>query len=420
MNSTMSTTTPSSALGQRVPEPAWLRIAKVLTLLAGSLLILAGLAVGSLYLVLSLFAPHAIGGKPLNTGTTGFAIFALTLSLGGALVFQVVSSLSGRSSSPFRLPLPVTFIAAFVVVVALGVFVSAAGSLGWMLFPVLYVLGIALPVGWVLSLVGNRLVRSGVAITWRETVLQLSSGAFVTTTFALFLEMLAVIGVIVVIVASVLMAPGGADALRSLAASAESPGWLEDPTNIEELLFTPVVAASLFFLLAVAVPLVEELLKTVGVLLMAYRRPSRQQALWWGVLGGAGFAFAEGLFNGNLAVGELSWGLLAPMRFGTTILHCSTGALMGLGWYALLNHRRLLQWLKYYVSAVILHAVWNALSLGLMFASPDAAQSLGSSTLGTAGPLLLMALLLCMTVAIMLLLLRLVRASSVSDSSEAH
>lgn len=419
MNSNLSTAS-SVALGRRVPESAWLRIARVFTLLAGSVLILTGIAIGSIYLVLSLFAPHAVGSSPLNAGTTGFSIFALTLSLGGALVFQVVSSLSGRSSSLFGLPAPVLFIAAFVIVVALGVVVSAIGNLGWILFPVFYVLGIALPVGWILSLVGNRLVRYGVAITWRETILQLSSGAFVTTSLALFLEMLAVIAVIVVVLIAVIVTPGGVDALQSLAESVESPGWIDDPSNIKEFLFTPVVAGSLFFLLAVAVPLAEELLKAIGVLLMVYRRPSRQQALWWGVLGGAGFAFAEGLFNGNLAIGDMSWGLLAPMRFGTTVLHCATGALMGLGWYALLRQGHLLQWLKYYVVAVILHAVWNALSLGLMFAAPDTVTVFGGVTLGTSGPLILTMLLVGEAVVIVILLLWLVRTSSQPEPSEAH
>ena len=412
------TTVPDAVVVWRDPESAWLRIAKVCTLLVGVLLILSGLAIGCVYLVLSLFVPHAVGSSPLNAGTTGFSIFALTLSLGGALVFQVVSSLARRSSSSFGLPVPLSFLFAFVLVVALGVAVSATANLAWLLFPVLYVLGIALPVGYILALVGNRLVHSGQALTWRETVVQLASGAFVTTSLALFLEMIAVFAVIAAIVVSIVVAPGGLESLKSLAAAAESPGWLDDPGHLEDLLYTPVVAGSLFFLLAVVVPLVEELLKTIGVLLMSYRRPSRSQALWWGVLGGAGFAFAEGLFNGNLAIGQMSWGVLAPMRFGTTILHCATGALMGLGWYALLRHRRLLQWLKFYLASVVLHAVWNAVSLGLTFAAPGSAPAGAPNVVGTLVPLILIASLLAEAVAMLFMLLRLVRNAARADAVE--
>jgi RsiW-degrading membrane proteinase PrsW (M82 family) len=169
---------------------------------------------------------------------------------------------------------------------------------------------------------------------------------------------------------------------------------------------------SLFFVLAVAVPLIEELLKAIGVLFLSYRRPSREQALWWGLLGGAGFAFAEGLFNGNLAFGDVSWGVLAPMRFGTTVLHCATGAVMGLAWYALVQRRRLSQWLRMYFLAVSLHGLWNALTLGLAFSSLEAPTE-AATTLSAAVPsLVLVCLILLQVAGLLILLLSLVPRAS--------
>ena len=418
MNSALSIEK-SDGVSPRVPESAWLRIAKVLTLLIGLAIILMGVMLGSLYLLLSLLAPHAIGGSPLNTVIAGFSMFALTLVMGGALVFQTVSTLSKRPSSVFHLPSPIAFIVTFVIVIGLGVFISWAGHISWILFPFLYVLGIALPIGWVMSIVGRRLVRSGTLITWRETILQLSSGAFITTSFALFFEALVVIGMLIMAVVMIMLTPGGPEAMEALAEKLQSSAWTEDLGNIEEVIFSPAVIASLFFLLAVAVPLIEELLKAVGVILMSYRRPSRQQALWWGLLGGAGFAFAEGLFNGNLAVGDMSWGVLAPMRFGTTILHCTTGALMGLGWYALLRHRQRLQWLKRYIQAVALHAVWNALSLGLVFTSPDVSPDAPNILSGAIPGIILTSILLLQAVGMVILLLWLVRQPPPAEKAEA-
>ena len=418
MNTTLSIEQ-SDDVSPRIPESALLRIVKVLTLLIGLAIIFMGVMLGSLYLLLSLTGPQAIGGSGPNTGIAGFSMFALTLGIGGALVFQTVSTLSKRPSSIFHLPSPIIFILAFLIVIGLGVLISWAGHISWILFPFFYVLGIALPIGWVMASVGGRVIRSGTRLTWRETILQLSSGAFITTSLALLFEALVVVGVLVIAVVAIMLTPGGQKALEALVENLQSFAWTQDAGNLEAMIFSPVVIASLFFLLAVAVPMIEELFKAVGVILMSYRRPSRQQALWWGLLGGAGFAFAEGLFNGNLAVGDMSWGILAPMRFGTTILHCTTGALMGLGWYALLRHRQFLQWLKRYIQAVALHSVWNALSLSLVFILPDVSPDAPNMLSGAIPGIILTSILILQAVGMVILLLRLVRQPPPSEKAEA-
>ena len=57
-------------------------------------------------------------------------------------------------------------------------------------------------------------------------------------------------------------------------------------------------------------PAAEEAVKTLGVLLMGYRRPDGARAFLWGVSVGAGFALVEGLLNGALALGgQEAWAL---------------------------------------------------------------------------------------------------------------
>jgi len=394
------------------PESAWLRTAKAFTLLSSLAIIFVGVTTGCLYLLVALRAPDQAGNAPLNTGVAGFSMFALSLALGGALLFQSVSALSRRPSTEFRVPHPAVFFLAFIVVVGLGALVPWRGSLSWILFPFLYVLGIGLPVGWVAAVASRRLSRGEVVLSWRETILQLSSGAFITTAIAALVETLALMGMIAAVLLGLLVTPGGLESLKALLENLQQPGWLESPENLQGLLFSPLVLVSLFFLMSIVVPLIEEMLKTVGVLLMSYRRPSPARALWWGLLGGAGFAFAEGLFNSNLAIGDMSWAILAPMRFGTTILHCLTGALMGLGWHALLFKKRPLLWLSRYIQAVVLHTLWNALNLALMFTSINLSdgrnRGLTASTpgLGLAIALLFQAILMA------LLLLNLIRRTT--------
>lgn len=404
-----------------VPESAWIRIAKVLTLLSSLGIIFMGVTVGCLYLLLSVLAPQKLNSAPLSSGVAGFSIFALSLTLGGALLFQSVSALSRRPSSGFHLPHPIIFALAFIATVSLGALITWMGNASWVIFPIFYVLGIGLPIGWVMAAAGERFIRAGTRFNWREAILQLSSGAFITTSIAVFFEAMTLLGVIIVVFMGILVTPGGLESLEALSENLQQPGWIETPENLQNLLFSPAVIISLFFLMSVAVPLIEEMLKTVGVLLMSYRRPSKAQALWWGLLGGAGFAFAEGLFNSNLAIGDMSWAVLAPMRFGTTILHCLTGALMGLGWYALFFDKKPLQWLNRYVQAVVVHGIWNAFSLGLAFTSPSLSAS-GDKAIATAATpgFILTGILFLQAVLMALLLLQIIHRTLEAGQVQNH
>jgi hypothetical protein len=419
MNATPSTGH-SVSITQRQPESAWLRIAKVLTLLVGLAIIFFGVMIGSLYLLLSLLSPQAVGNAPLNSGTVGFSMFAVSLALGGALIFQAVSSLSKRPSANVHLPPPSLFLVAFVVIVVLGVLISWVGHISWVLFPIFYVLGIALPVGWVMSVVAKRLRQGGTGITWRETILQISCGSFVTTSVALFLEFVAGTSLLALVIIAIMLTPGGSETLETLAENLQTPGWIDHPGNVEQILFSPVVMVGLFLLMSVAVPLIEEMVKAVGVIFMSYRRPTRERALWWGLLGGAGFTLVEGLFNSNLAIGDMSWGILAPMRFGTTILHCTTGALMGLGWYGLLQQKQPLIWLKRYGQSVGLHALWNALSLGLMFTPSDVSPGIRHITAPVMSGIILTTLLLIQVIAMLIALLHLTRKTASQETTETQ
>ena len=350
-------------------ESAWLRTAKVATLLAGVVIVCSGLLAGFAYLLVSLLASTRMGSSTVALITMAFSILALSLVVGGSLIFQAVGALTRRPSSVIRTPSPILFLLAFLAVILWGTLLSLSSSQMKLLSPVPYVLGIALPVIWVLAVVGNRLVRRGVFVTWRETVLQLSSGAFVAIALALLLEMLALIAMILVALLIVAVMPGGAATLRHWAAVLQTPGWADNSNNLRNVILHPSVVLGIYLTVALVIPLIEELLKTLGVVLMSYRHPSPAQALWWGILGGAGFALTEGLLNTNLAAGDVSWVTIVPLRFGTTILHCCTGGLMGLGWYALITYRRWQDWGKSYIQAVGLHALWNAVAVSLAFAS---------------------------------------------------
>jgi hypothetical protein len=239
-----------------------------------------------------------------------------------------------------------------------------------LLFPPFHVLAGALPATIVFVFVGRRLGR---ATGQRQIVGQVASGVVIGGPAAIVLVGLAALALAVALSLVVAMTPGGADTLQSLLSNLQDPAWLQDPDNLFSLIFTPAGLAGAFLLLVVVSPLVEELLKPIGVLLIS-RRPGQAEAFLWGLAGASGFAMTEGLLNS--AVDLDAWLPVVLMRVGTSLMHCLAGGLVGLGWYFLRTARRPWWAVGSYLAAVTLHGAWNALTLGI------AGLSLASPTIG--------------------------------------
>jgi RsiW-degrading membrane proteinase PrsW (M82 family) len=306
--------------------------------------------------------------------------------------------------------------------VIVGQIVLSFAPLPWLFFPYFYVLGAVLPVIVVLSIVGRRLARDGLATNWREVLAQLGSGAFLGTPAALLLEMVVFLLLAVVAVLVIALTPGAEEILQTFLAEPLT-GELPDLSQLSPLLNSPWLVGLVVFALAVVAPALEEAVKTLGVLLMGYyHRPGRAQAFLWGVAGGAGFALVEGLLSGSLVLGEeQSWAFAITARGGTAVVHCLAGGLMGLGWQALLSKDRRWRLLLYYVTAVALHGMWNGLVAGVTYfglLSTGGVAGNGAARWGGLGTTLTVALLLILLLGQFLLLLtisgRLARSEGVA------
>jgi hypothetical protein len=198
-------------------------------------------------------------------------------------------------------------------------------------------------------------------------VLQLGSGALLSTSVAFALELVLGLGLLVAVAGALALRPGGLEMIQATVENLQDPAWLQEPANLIPLVSTPPVLGGVFLLLAGIVPLVEEGVKTLGVAFLAYQRPGQARAFLWGVAGGAGFALAENLFNTTNELG--SWAPLVLLRVGASLLHCATGGLMGLAWYRVLVRRQWGQGLGLFAASIAFHGVWNALAAVMALAS---------------------------------------------------
>jgi hypothetical protein len=339
------------------------------------------------------------GADQLVMVTFSLSFLSLAAGLGSVLAWQAWQSIQGQESPPFQpRRVGVLGVLFLVAIIFLGHAVLGRGMLTLFAFPPLHVAAAVLPALIVLAFVGQGLGR---VTRRRDVVLQLGSGAFLSTTLAFTFELLVILGLLVLAIVAVAAQPGGLERIQDLATTLQDPTWLQDPDQWAPLIRSPFILIPALLVFAVLIPIIEEAVKTMGVGLMGYRRPTLAQAFLWGLAGGAGFALAEALFNS--VAGLDSWAAIISLRIGATLLHCFTGALMGLAWYAILAQRRWGRALGLYAASVGFHGLWNAIAAGMAVATLGVSGAepgdLGPLRNGSANAALLLLILILTTVA---------------------
>jgi len=348
-----------------------LKVAKAGVAVLGLSIALLGLLGGVLYLLFPLVSRRG-EADPLQVAVLGTAFMALSLGLGLPLGWQGLGSLLGHPSRPFRLRL-IGLLALFVSALVAGHIILTTDFFAPLFFPPCHILGAMLPPLIVMAFVGQRLSPAAAPIRWREMVLQMGGGAFLATFLSFGLE--ATFGLFTLFAALLLVAltPNGMIWLQELTTHLQDPSWIADPVHLSRTLLSLPIASTVVLIFIVIAPLSEELFKSLGVALMSYRRPEAARAFLWGVAGGSGFAMAEGLFNSAIALE--GWSAVMLLRVGSTLMHCLSGGLMGLGWYYLLRAHHPWRIVGTYAASVGLHILWNAGTIGLVAISLTAMAS---------------------------------------------
>lgn len=305
-----------------------------------------------------------------NVSALWGSLAALSVLLGVWLAAQGIGGLRGRPSPTFHLPSPWLWIVGFAL--AAGALAIAprnptavgVASVFSALFP-----GLAL-----LSLASRRLIHETRPATWRQIAAQTGATLTLSLWWSMILEILALIAM--ALIAGILLgaAPDGTDWLQQW-----SERW-SDPSAIlgGEMLQQPVVIAFLLILLSGFVPVIEEIgkLLAVGMLALA-RRPSRAQAVMWGITCGATFSIYEAAFANPFAG---TGAMIAVMRVGALLVHCCAAGMTALGLYEWISLHRARYFFLSLALSMALHAAWNALAV-----ISSAALSTDGAAMGTAG-----------------------------------
>ena len=264
----------------------------------------------------------------------------------------------------------------FPLAMFLGNWALQQDGIASLAFPAFHILATSLPVIWLIYLAVRGLPVGSPQRSWGV----FSSGLLLGPMLILMLEMLALLGVFVLVVVVVVSQPQLMDELSSIARSLENVP--QNPPSAEALLelfgpylTQPVVIWGTLAFAALLVPLIEETLKPIGVWLLAGRRISPSAGFAAGALSGAGYALFENLL---LTANSETWATVQIARIGTSIIHILTTALVGYALAIAWQRRRYGQLIGVYLGAVLLHGAWNAMSLLMTFGAIE--QSLDEAT----------------------------------------
>jgi RsiW-degrading membrane proteinase PrsW (M82 family) len=343
-----------------------------------SLVCLGGLL--ALLLVLSALAFE----EPLEVSTAlqATGLIAVGLALGIPLALEAWAEWREQPSHPFNPShsrwLWLALVPAFVILTLLGAAVGylpqaidvqlPSDMISWaqvLLLPPVHALAMSIPPLLALGMVGWGL--QGTGGTRRDVVAGMAGGGCLGLGIAMVFEVVIIIAVSIAVTLGVILTPGGVDQLYELAQDMQDPNWLADASKLIDLLLSPTIVVSLFSLLCIVIPLIEETFKTLaGGAAGHWIRPHPGRAFLWGVAAGAGFALAENLLNGA-AGGVESWAAVAIARVGATAMHCLASGLLGWGWGQLWTARRPLRLLGTFAFAVVIHGLWNGAAVGLAY-----------------------------------------------------
>jgi hypothetical protein len=334
-----------------------------------------------------------------------FLLSALLFGSGALLLPSIYYGLSRAFGRPtvdtlpwLRRTHPVLWIFAFPIILAIGYGVVQLPVLSWIVLPPLHLLAVGIPVGWMLFLAVRELPLGSSQRLWGV----FDSGLILAPALITILEMLAAVAFMLPVAMYIASQPELMGKIMSLAETIQEAPPSPD-TLLQEFgpyLVRPGVLFGVLIFGAVIVPLIEELIKPIGVWLLAKHRLRPAAGFAAGALSGAGYAFFESL---ALTSGGQEWPALMLARVGTASVHILTTAITGWALVQAWTHRRYVLLGLCYLTSVAIHGLWNGLTIysaftalaeiqnlpfefptatGLAMAAPASLVALGMASLG--------------------------------------
>lgn len=275
-----------------------------------------------------------------------------------------------------RLPFAMWHIPAalFIAVISIGIggLLTSQSYFSVAFLPILTLSGVLAPL-WIIITLGTRQMELGPR--WRAWGI-FGLGLTLGPMLMMFLE--AAVGIAILIGVIIYFAAQPELANKMIQFSAQ----LQATSNPEEMLdllapylLKPAAISLVLTYTSLAIPMIEELFKPIGVWLFARQLKTPMTGFAMGILSGAAYALVENL--GMTAQAGTDWSAIVTARAGAGLLHVVNTGLMGWAIASLVNEKKITRFLLTYIAAVTFHGLWNTAGVGLAIYS--VAQELGKS-----------------------------------------
>lgn len=332
-------------------------------ILAG-LLIAGGATVSLGYAVLIALADDRRDATAAYGSLAGFGFFAVALG-----AFWIATARRRRPGDlPVLSPPPLWLsLAVFVVLVGIGFGLRFAERAEY-LAPLLAVGAFAAVAAFFLRLAATWL--PGRRLLVDNVVLPGAWGALLTPLLVFAVQGAAVLLFVFAAVAGFVTAspdfepdPNLEQRIRDYLEEVDESGPM---TELPDIIESPTIAVGLASLIAAVAPFSEELLKALGPIFLLSRRAavSRSDAFVAGAAAGLGFGVFEGI--GYTLGSPADWQQMILIRAPVVVMHVAATTLVTLGWYRLRSTGR--GFLPYFGISVALHAGWNGMAIGFVYA----------------------------------------------------
>jgi len=238
-----------------------------------------------------------------------------------------------------------------IVALGIGTLAFQGDILPALLGPPAHVLAALLPVIAIVTLILKR----SPTISQRRGWGHFMAGLWLSPISALILELIAAIPLVLILAVAINSSLGD----NFLLSIWEQPDLLPEENTVDtilEVLNQPLYVGLILAYIGILIPLVEEMIKSIGLLPLIRRQISDAEGFLGGVLAGAGYGLFEALFLGQPGPG---WAALMLARVGATMMHMLTAGLTGLGFARAKSTKQIGPLIRYYMMAVGLHALWN-------------------------------------------------------------